>query len=180
MSKNVLIVSGSMRKGSNSDMLAKEFGKGAAESGNNVQIINLADKKIEFCKGCLACVRSNKCIISDDMGEMLPLLQQADAVVFASPVYYYSICGQLKTFLDRSNPLYTAEYNFRNIYVLLTAAEEEASAAEGAVKAVQGWVDCFEKAELAEIIFAGGVTQPGDIKGHEELQKAYELGKSIK
>ncbi len=109
MSKNVLIVSGSMRKGSNSDMLAKEFGKGAAESGNNVQIINLADKKFEFCKDCLACIRSNKCIISDDMGEMLPVLQQADAV-----------------------------------------------------------------------IFAGGVTQPGDIKGHEELQKAYELGKSIK
>lgn len=180
MAKKVLIIESSMRKNGNSTALAAEFARGAGESGNNVKVVKLAEKEIKFCRGCLACIRSNKCILQDDMATMLPLLQEADAVAFASPVYYYSICGQLKTFLDRSNPLFTAKYQFRDIYILLAAAENEPSAAEGAVKAVQGWVDCFEQARLAGVVFASGVTGAGEVKEHAALQQAYEMGKSIK
>ncbi len=87
--------------------------------------------------------------------------------------------GLLKTFLDRCNPLYPSDYKFRDVYFLATAAESEDSAMEGPVKAVQGWVDCFEKARLAGTVFRGGVDAPGEIKGHEALEKAREMGGQV-
>ena len=101
-------------------------------------------------------------------------------VVFAGPVYYYGLAGQLKTLLDRCNPLYSSDYAFRSVYLLTTAAEAEETAVEGSVKGIQGWVDCFEKAELSDTIFAGGVTDAGEMEGHPALEKAYQAGKSIR
>ena len=85
----------------------------------------------------------------------------------------------MKTMLDRANPLYSSEYQFRELYLLACAAEDEASAVEGTVRGLQGWIDCFEKAHLAGTVFAGGVSAVGDIKGHPALQKAYEMGKTV-
>lgn len=119
MSKNILVISASLRNGSNSDMLADEFMRGALESGNKAEKITLRGKSINFCKGCLACQKTGKCVINDDMAEILPKMQQADVICFASPVYFYDMCGQLKTFLDRTNPLFPAEYNFTDIYFYL-------------------------------------------------------------
>lgn len=79
-------------------------------------------------------------------------------LVFATPIYYYSVSGQFKTMLDRANPLFGTDYAFTKAYLLATAAENEAATVEGTVKAVQGWVDCFDRCELAETIFAGGVS----------------------
>lgn len=180
MGKKIVIIAASPRKKGNSAALAQAFAKGAADGGHEVQYVELADKDLKFCRGCLACQTTGRCVIKDDMADLLPVLQQADVVAFASPVYYYSICGQLKTFLDRSNPLFTAEYAFRDIYVLLTAAEYEDYTPEGALKAVQGWIDCYEQARLAGSVFAGGVTAAGDIAGHPALQQAYDLGAGIK
>lgn len=101
----------------------------------------------------------------------------ADVIVFATPVYCYGMCGQMKTMLDRSNPLISAPYRFRDIYLLATAAEEEAHTVDGTVTGLQGWIDCFEQAQLAETVFAGGVTSVGDIQGHPALNQAYEMGK---
>ena len=86
-------------------------------------------------------------------------------LVFATPIYYYSVSGQFKTMLDRANPLFGTDYAFTKAYLLATAAENEAATVEGTVKAVQGWVDCFDRCELAETIFAGGVSSVGDIAG---------------
>jgi hypothetical protein len=99
MSKKILVISASLRNGSNSDMLADEFMRGALESGNKAEKITLRGKSINFCKGCLACQKTGKCVINDDMAEILPKMQQADVICFASPVYFYDMCGQLKTFL---------------------------------------------------------------------------------
>ena len=81
--------------------------------------------------------------------------------------------------LDRSNPLYGSDYAFTDVYLLAAAAEEEAETVEGTEKAIQGWTDCFERAELKDVIFAGGVTDAGDVKGHGALTAAYEAGKKI-
>ncbi len=179
MSKNVLIITSSYRKNGNSNALAEQFVNGAKESGNNVEVISLADKNIEFCRGCLACQKTQKCVIKDDAVEVDEKMLNADVIVYATPVYYYSVSGQLKTMLDRANPLYGTDYKFRDIYLLASAAEDEESAVTGTVTAIQGWVDCFENAELKGVVFTGGVNDVGDISGHSALEKAYETGKNI-
>lgn len=179
MSKHILIISSSPRKGGNSETLAASFAKGAAEAGNNVETIYLREKQYGFCKGCLACLKLGHCAIKDDAVEIATRMHDADVLVFATPVYYYSISGQLKTMLDRANPLFGSDYAFTKVYLLATAAEDEAYTVEGAVKAVQGWVDCFDRCELAGTVFAGGVNGVGEITGHPALERAYETGKAI-
>lgn len=179
MNKNVLIISSSPRKGGNSEVLADEFAKGIIAAGNSAEKICLYDKKISFCIGCFACLNTHRCIIHDDADTIAQKMLNSDVLVFATPVYYYSVSGQLKTMLDRANPLYSADYKFRDVYLLATAAEDEKTTFEGTQKAVQGWVDCFENAKLSGTVFAGGVNWIGDIKGHFALSEAYEMGKKV-
>ncbi len=179
MSKNVLIITTSLRPNSNSDALAAAFADGAKEAGNTVEMVSLKGKTIGFCVGCLVCQKTQKCVIADDAVALAEKVKNADVVAFASPVYYYSVSGLLKTFLDRCNPLYPSDYKFRDVYFLATAAEDDESALDGPVKAVQGWVDCFEKARLAGTVFGGGVDAPGEIRNHEALQTAYEMGRRV-
>lgn len=179
MSKNVLIITTSLRRGSNSDALAAAFADGAEKAGNAVEVVSLKGKAIGFCVGCLACQKTQKCVIPDDAAALAEKVRCADVLAFASPVYYYSVSGLLKTFLDRCNPIYPSDYAFRDVYFLATAAEADESAMDGPVKAMKGWVDCFEKARLAGTVFGGGVDAPGEISGRGSLQKAYEMGKQV-
>ena len=175
MMKKVLVISSSLRLRSNSEALADEFARGAACSGNEVDKITLRGKDIRFCNGCLACQKTQRCVIGDDAPAIV-----ADVIAFASPIYYYTMCGQLKTLLDRANPLYTSDYHFRDIYMLTSAAEDEDHVPERAVAGLTGWIDCFGKARLAGTVFAGGVGAPGETHGHPSLVLAYEMGKSVK
>ncbi len=177
--KNILIISSSPRKDGNSEILAASFAKGAKESGNNVETIYIREKQINFCRGCMACAKLGHCVIKDDAVEIAAKMHDADVLVFASPVYYYSVSGQLKTIFDRSNPLYGTDYSFVKVYLLSTAAEDEEETADGSIKAVQGWVDCFERAELSGVVFAGGVNAIGDITDHPAIHEAYEMGKNV-
>lgn len=180
MSKKVLIVTASLRAGSNSDALAQAFARGAREAGHTVEVVSLKGKRLGFCQGCLACQRTQRCVMTDDGPALAEKIGQADVVAFATPVYYYGIAGQLKTLLDRCNPLYGSGYAFRQVYLLATAAEAEDTAVAGSVTALQGWVDCFEKATLAGTVFAGGVTGPGEIQGHPALEQACAAGRGIR
>jgi multimeric flavodoxin WrbA len=177
--KKVLVISTSMRKGGNSDMLANEFARGAKDAGNEVEVISLVGKELAFCKGCLACQKIGKCVISDDAIKIVDKMLTADVIAFATPIYYYEMCGQLKTLLDRANSLYTLDYAFRDIYMLSSAAENDKHVPDRAVSGLEGWIECFEKARLAGTVFAGGVTDVGDIKNNSALAKAYEMGKSL-
>lgn len=179
MSKNILILSSSPRKGGNSETLAASFAKGAAEAGHKVETIYLREKNYGFCKGCLACLKLGHCVIGDDAVEIAARMHDADVLVFATPVYYYSVSGQLKTMMDRANPLFDSDYAFTKVYLLATAAEDAEGTAAGTVKAVQGWVDCFERCELAGVVFAGGVDGAGDIAGHRALTEACRMGREV-
>jgi len=178
MNKHILILSTSLRKNSNSDALTESFAKGAREAGNQVERISLRDKTIGFCKGCLACQKTGRCVIHDDADAIAQKMLHADVLVFATPIYYYEMSGQMKTMLDRANPLFIADYAFRDIYLLTSAAENEDYVDERAVKGLEGWIACFEKARLAGKVFAGGVTEPGKVDGHPALQEAYQMGKN--
>ena len=173
MKQNVLVISTSLRKNSNSEILAKEFEKGAKAAGNTVEFISLANKQIGFCIGCLSCLKNKKCFMKDDAANIAEKVQHADVIVFATPIYYYEMCGQMKTLLDRMNPLYTSEYAFRDIYLLTTAAENDESAMDGAV-------NCFEHARLAGVIRGVGISDAGTAKEHTALlQEVYTMGASI-
>ena len=179
MSKNVLIITSSLRRNSNSEMLADAFMRGAQDAGHTTEKISLAGKNIQFCKGCLACQQTQKCVIRDDSTEIVEKMLCADCIAFATPIYYYSVSGQLKTLLDRANPLYSSDYRFRDISLLAAAAEDAAETAAGTVTAIRGWVDCFERAVLKKTVFAGGVNDPGEMAGHPALNTAYQAGTQI-
>ena len=177
MAKKVLIISSSLRGGSNSEILAKECEKGALAAGNEVEFVSLKGKNIRFCIGCLVCQSGKPCVLQDDVAEIMEKVKNAETVVFATPIYYYEMSGQLKTLLDRLNPLYPTEYAFRDIYMIATAAEAEESVFEKACNGLQGWVDCFARAELKGIVTGGGISDANDAANHADaMKKAYELG----
>lgn len=180
MSK-VLVIKTSLRAKSNSDILADRLIAGAKDAGHEVGQISLKGREIKFCIGCLACQKTQKCVQKDDAVEIAEMVKNADALVFVTPIYYYEMCGQMKTLLDRMNPLYSSDYRFRRVYMLSTAAEDEEATPEKAVSGLQGWVDCFEKAELAGTLFCGGINDPGEANARaEELDEAYAFGRGIK
>ncbi|MCI9413999.1 MAG: flavodoxin family protein [Clostridiales bacterium] len=179
MSQTILILSTSLRKGGNSDALANEFFRGAKDAGHRVEKVRLSDKTIRFCTGCLACNRTHRCVIHDDADKIAQKMRAADVLVFATPIYYYEMCGQMKTMLDRANPLYGSDYRFGDIYLLSTAAEDGDDVPRRAENGLQGWIDCFPKARLTGTVFAGGVDAPGSIQGHPALKKAYEMGRAV-
>ncbi len=122
--KKILVISSSPRKGGNSDTLCDEFIKGAIEAGHNAEKIFLKDHKIEYCRGCLACTDTGKCVIKDDMGALLDKMLSSDVFVMASPVYFYTMCAQMKTFIDRTIPAYR-EFKNRDIYIIITAEDTD-------------------------------------------------------
>lgn len=179
MKKKVLVIATSPRKGGNSEGLADAFVKGALEAGCDAQKLCLYDKTINFCKGCLACLQTGRCVMHDGADDVVQQMRTADVLVFATPIYYYEMSGQMKTMLDRTNPLYDSDYAFRDIYLLATAADEEESAIEGAVKGLSGWIACFPKTKLAVTVFGGGVDEIGAIRNHPALKRAYEIGRAV-
>ena len=179
MSK-VLVITTSLRAKSNSDRLAEELIRGAKDAGHEVEQISLKGKEIRFCIGCLACQKTQKCVQKDDAIEIAEKVKNADTLVFVTPIYYYEMSGQMKTLLDRMNPLYPSDYKFRKVYMLSVAAEDEDYVPEKAVSGLQGWVDCFEKAELAGTLFCGGISDPNEATGRSvELDEAYQFGKQL-
>lgn len=180
MSKKILILSTSPRKNSNSDTLAEEFAKGAREAGHTVEKISLIGKDIQFCRGCLACQRTMRCVIRDDADQIVQeKMLHADVLVFATPIYYYEMSGQMKTLLDRANPLYPSDYAFRDVYLIATAAEDGDEVWSRAASGLEGWIDCFAKAHLSGVIFGGNATDAGSIQSSPAMQKAFDAGKAI-
>lgn len=178
--KKIVIISSSIRNKSNSERLAQQALQGALESGNQAELITLKDKDIRFCKGCLACQKTMKCVIKDDVSEILEKVKSADTVVFVTPIYYYELSGQLKTLLDRLNPLYPQEYSFRDVYLMTTSAEEGDEVVETAVGGLKGWIACFEKARFAGMFNGGGVNDANEVSGREDMLKAaYDFGKAL-
>lgn len=178
--KKVIVISTSLRPNSNSDLLAQEFARGAAEAGHDVETISLVGKKLAFCRGCLACQKLGRCVTDDDANPIAAKVKEADVVAFASPVYYYGMSGQMKTLLDRMNCLYPSDYRFRDIYLLASAAEDSPNAMFLITCGLDGWIECFEKSRLAGVVKGFGNEAPGDVKKHaDQLAEAYEMGKNV-
>lgn len=180
MAKKVLIISTSLRGGSNSEILAKECERGAKDAGHDVEFLSLKGKELKFCVGCLSCLEKGSCVLKDDVSEIMAKVKEAEVIVYATPIYYYEMSGQMKVLLDRLNPLYAMDYSFRDIYMIATAAEDADSAFEKAYNGLQGWTDCFEKATLRGLVAGPGIGDPSDAKSHgDTMQAAYDLGRGL-
>ena len=178
--KKVLIISTSLRTNSNSDILARECEKCATDAGLDTEYVSLKGKDIKYCIGCLSCQKTGKCVLKDDVADIMAKVKEAEVIVYATPIYYYVMCGQMKTLLDRLNPLYSSDYNFRDIYMIATAADDGDATFDKAYSGLQGWVDCFDKARLKGKVVAGGVDEAGSVNNFVDIKnKAYELGKNL-
>lgn len=175
---NVVLFKGSPRRNGNSDILANAFIKGAEEAGHKVTQFSIIDTKVGGCLACDYCLRNGgNCIQKDGMQEIYTALAEADTIVFATPVYYYSFSTQLKAIIDR---FYAT--NFKPIpvssAVLLAALEEEDSHANVLIdnyRTIIGALDWKDKG----VVIAGSVKDKGDILGNPALRKAEELGSSL-
>ena len=180
MGKKVLIISTSLRPNANSEILARETERGAKDAGHEVEFVTLKDKVINFCKGCLACQKLGKCVINDDANEITSKMKEANVIVWATPVYYYEMSGQMKTLIDRANSLFATGKNFTETYVITTSADSSKDVVQTVLNGVNGWVACFSELELKGYLEAGGLDNPNDVQNRNELlEQAYNMGKNI-
>lgn len=179
MSKKVLILSGSPRKHGNSDILCDEFLRGAQEAGHDVEKIRVAEKKVAPCSACYYCSsHGGACAHKDDMAEILQKMIDADVLVLASPVYFYSIDAQLKAVIDRSVARWLEVKN-KEFYYIATMADEPVSSADTTIACFRGYADCVEGAVEKGIIIGNGVYEPGKVINTPAMAKAYEMGKNV-
>lgn len=178
MTKQILILSGSFRKQGNSDLLCDEFMRGAVEAGHTVEKIFVNDKQINYCRGCGVCNTTHKCIQKDDMEAILDKMVKADVIVMATPVYFYTMNGQMKTLIDRTVPRYT-EISHKDFYFIVAAADGSRANMEKTLDGFRGFTeDCLDDAREKGIIYGTGAWNLGDIKGQPAMNEAYKMGKN--
>lgn len=179
--KRVLIISRSPAKNGNSDLLASEFRSGAEEAGNAVEQIFLRRKKIGYCRACNYCKRPESqgvCAFRDDMAEILMKMKEADIIVLGSPVYYYNVSAQMKTFIDRT---YADFMNLKDkeFYYILSCADEESGSIDEAVRALHGFTVCLPGSLEKGTVYGLGCPSHGSVQGQASMQEAYEMGKTV-
>lgn len=179
MSK-VLIISTSLRQNANSEILAHEVERGAIDAGHEVEFITLKDKDIKFCKGCMACQKLGKCVINDDANAITIKMKESDVIVWATPVYYYEMSGQMKTLIDRANSLYVTGFNFKDIYVITTSADASDNVVQTVLFGLKGWCACLPGTNIKGYINGGGLDNPNEVQSNKNLlDQAYNMGKTI-
>ena len=179
MAKKVLILSGSPRRGGNSDLLCDSFMRGALEAGHTAEKIFISDMKINFCKACGVCYMNAKpCVYNDDMAEINEKMIAADVIVMATPVYFYAMSGQLKTLIDRTITRFTAMPD-KDMYFIIAAHDTRPESAERVMEAFRGYMACLKGSTEKRVIFGGGVFNAGEIADKPVMQEAYDAGKAV-
>lgn len=174
----ILVLTGSPRKNGNSNTLADNFIKGAAEAGHEIVRFDAAQKNVHPCIACNNCGMNGPCVFKDDFEFVRQHIVDADMVVFATPMYYFGFSAQLKTVIDRFYAVNGQIHRPKKAVLLMTYANTAAEEAEPIKKHYDillnylGWKDAGQ-------IIAPGVWPAGAINGTEYPKQAYELGKSI-
>lgn len=178
MSKIVILI-GSMRKGGNTQLLAQAFAEGARKR-NDVEIISVADYKVNPCIGCNSCFtrENNRCFQEDDMEQIYDKLKTADIVVTASPVYFYGISAQLKAIIDRLHTPMRNEFQIKKLGLLLVGAATLPNLFDAIKVQYQLVLDFFHLEDIG-MVLVRGVKEKGDIVGNAALKEAYDLGMSV-
>lgn len=189
---NILIVLGGGRNNGNTVQLVTAFNEGAAEAGHQIELINLNELNVQGCCGCNACRYGKPCVQRDDFNSLIPKIKAADLIVFASPLYFWTISSKLKAFIERfyclakedENPPYGRyeKYPVKDCALLMTSADNFFWTFEQAVSYYNFTLVNYIGFHNKGILLAGGC---GDTNGKPEiastdyLKQAYEFGKNI-
>ena len=176
---NILIISGSPRKGGNTELLAEAFAKGAS-AHHHVEIVSVRDVKVNPCLGCNACFvsKSNSCAQKDDMTLIYEKMNHADMLVIASPVYFYGISAQLKAVIDRFHNPIRDSFHIKKMALLLVGAATLPELFDAILTEYNLGLKFFNMEDAGKVLVRG-VKDKGDIKGTSFLEDAYQLGISI-
>ena len=175
---NILILFGSPRKGGNTELLAEAFAKGASVQ-HHVEIVSVRDYKVNPCLGCNACFKVNGiCAQKDDMTIIYEKMSQADMLVIASPVYFYSISAQLKAIIDRCHNPIRDSFHIKKMALLLVGAASLPELFDAILTEYNLCLKFFNIEDAGKVLVRG-VKGKGDIKGTDALNEAYKLGLSI-
>lgn len=190
--KNILVVAGGGRPTGNTAQLVDAFVKGAEEAGHSVERVSLLKTEVKGCLGCNACRYGKPCVQKDGFNDLVPKIKRADLIVFASPLYFWTISSKLKAFIERfyciaeedPNPPYGRyeKYPIKDSALLMTSADDFFWTFNQAVAYYQFAVVNYIGFHDRGMVLAGGC---GDTNGKPQidktghLQEAYEFGKNI-
>lgn len=174
--KKVLILSASPRKKGNSDILCHEVMRGAEDAGHQVEMITLYDKDIRFCRACYACFESGRCVIKDDMEEILTKIQAADVIVVATPTYFLTMYGILKTVIDRFLPKWK-DLGGHEVYFIITGHDSR----DGLKLVETELAGIFSHLgnDVKKTIWGDKVWKKGEVLETVAMKEGYEVGLSI-
>lgn len=184
MAKKILVLNGSPRPGGNTEALAAALAKGAEGAGHSVTRLDIRSMKLGPCLGCYQCVagKGSPCVQKDDMQKVYDGIADADAVVFASPLYWWHFTAQMKTVIDRifAMPAANGMRMPKRAAALLIAAEDDRE--ENFAQIVPYYQTCLVQSlkwEDKGMVLAGGVNMPGDVEGTPFLAEAEKLGAAL-
>lgn len=177
---NILILSGSPRKGGNTDLLVEAFVKGASQK-HMVEVVSVHDCKVYPCMGCNLCFRNEQhiCVQKDDISLIYKKMSVADMLVIASPVYFYGLSAQLKAVIDRFHNRIRDSFPIKKMALLLVGAATLPELFESILTQYRLCLNFF-KLEDAGRVLVRGVKDKGYVQNTEAMQKAYELGLNIR
>lgn len=170
MAKKVVVISSSPKKGGNSDTLCDDFVRGAVDGGNKAKKYFLEDIEFDSCKACNACkTPAKECIQEDELSIILDDMMEADVIVYATPVYYFSMCGTLKRFFDRCYPIFRHLEN-KDMYIITAAGSDNGNVLTG----IRDFIS-FSKNPTEKAVFSAF----GDVSSQKDLRdKVYKAGKN--
>ena len=179
MSRKVLALSASPRRGGNSDRLCDQFVLGAQKAGHSAEKVFLKDKKINYCTGCGTCLNGKKpCPQKDDMAGILEKMVVADVIALATPVYFYTMNAQMKTLIDRTCSRYT-EISGKEFVFIVAAADDSQPAMERTIEGFRGFTSCLSDPKEKGVVYGTGAWGVGDIQGKPAMKQAFDLGTAI-
>jgi len=179
----ILGIVGSPRQGGNTDILIEHALKGAAEEGGTVEKIALSKLRIEPCRGCFTCMKTNSCVINDDMP--YEKIAESSGIIIGTPDYFANMTGLLKIFLDRWMAFFDENLSSRlkdkNIVgaIIVACHSSGEDELEDIVRLIKVYFD-YAKISFAGSLKARGLVEVGDaLRNDTLLAQAHALGKEL-
>ena len=175
----IIVLTGSVRKGGNTEMLARAFADGAGQR-HDVELISVADYQIHPCLGCNSCysAEGHRCIQRDDMDAVYDKFMKADTVVIASPVYFYGISAQLKALVDRLHTPMRNEFRIKRLGLILVGAATLPDLFDPILLQYRMILRFFHLEDIGTVLVSGA-KEKGDVLQGDRLKRAYELGNAL-